>query len=180
MPIIDRELVAAPSGSASGVAGWLKERPEPLPRWHLVPVPEAPRLASGLFGARYGRSHRPRGAPTAASKRGGHDYSSLDLHTHGSTSLWRKATEEGERGGASTSSAAGGCPACEAGVPASTASTTTQQKERERSPPRLVIEETPAPSQEAADPEHEGVHTRSQSRSPSKTPSATPSKSVPK
>ena len=40
------------------------------------------------------------------------------------------------------------------------ASTTTQQ-EREGSPPRLVIAKTPAPSQEAADPEHEGVHTHS-------------------
>ena len=60
------------------------------------------------------------------------------------------------------------------------ASTTTQQEKRDGSPPRLVIAETPALSQEAADPEHEGVHTRSQSRSPSKTPSATPSKSVPK
>ena len=39
VPIIDRELVAAPSGSASGVAGWLKERPEPIPRGYLVPVP---------------------------------------------------------------------------------------------------------------------------------------------
>ena len=47
------------------------------------------------------------------------------------------------------------------------------------SPPRLVIAETPTQSQEAVDPEHEGVHTRSQSRSSSKTPSATPSKSVP-
>ena len=67
VPTIDRELVAAPSGSVSGVAGWLKERPEPVPRWHLVPVPESPRVASGLSGARYGRSHRPREAPTAAS-----------------------------------------------------------------------------------------------------------------
>ena len=178
VPIIDRELVAAPSGSASGVAGWLKERPDPVPGWYLVPVPESPRVAAGLSGARYGRLHRPRGAPTAASRRGGHDYSSLDLHAHGGTSLGRKTTEkEGERGGASTSSAVDGSPAPEAGVPASTASTTTQQEEREGSPPRLVIAETP---QEAADPEHEGVHTRSQSRSPSKTPSATPSKSVPK
>ena len=181
VPIIDRELVAAPSGSASGVAGWLKHRPEPVPRWYLVPVPESPRVAAGLSGARYGRPHRPRGAPTAASRRGGHDYSSLDLHAHGGTSLGRNSTEkEGERGEASTSSAADGSPAPEAGVPASSASTTTQQKEREESPPPLVIAETPALSQEAADPEHKGVHTRSQSRSPSKTPSATPSKSVPK
>ena len=92
VPIIDRELVAAPSGSASGVAGWLRERPEPVPMWHLVPVPESPRVAAGLSGARYARPHRPRGASTAAVKRGGHDYSSLDLHAHGGTSLGRKAT----------------------------------------------------------------------------------------
>ena len=47
VPIIDRELVAAPSGSASGMAGWLKERPDHVPRWHLVPVFESPRLATG-------------------------------------------------------------------------------------------------------------------------------------
>ena len=128
---IDRELVAPPSGSASGVAGWLKERPEPVPKWHSVPVPKTPRVASGLAGARYCRPHRPRGTPTAESKRAGHDYSSLDLHAHGGTSLGRKSAEkEGERGGASTSSAAGGSPEPEAGVPASTASTTTQQEER--------------------------------------------------
>ena len=64
--------------------------------------------------------------------------------------MGRKATEKvGERGGASTSSAAGGSPAPEVGSPASTASTTTQQDEREGSPPRLLIAETPAPSQEA-------------------------------
>ena len=32
VPTIDRELVAALSRSASGVAGWLNERPEPVPR----------------------------------------------------------------------------------------------------------------------------------------------------
>lgn len=61
MPTIARELLAALSGSACGVAGWLMERPESVPRWHLVPVPESPRNASGLSGARYGRPHRPRG-----------------------------------------------------------------------------------------------------------------------
>ena len=144
VPTIDRELVAAPSRSASGVAGWLKERSEPVPKWHLVPVPETPRVASGLAGARYCPPHRPRGTPTAASKRGGHDYSSLDLRAYGGTSLGRKSAEkEGERGGASTSSATGGSPAPEAGVPASTVSTTTQQEKREGSLPRLVIAETP-------------------------------------
>ena len=136
----------------------------------LVPLPETPRVASGLSGARYGRPHRPRGAPTAASKRGGHDYSSLDLHAHGGTSFGRKAIEkEGERGAASTSSAADGSPAFEAGVPASTAITTTQQEEHEGSLPRFVIAVTPAPSQKAVDPEHEGVHTPSHSRCPCMT-----------
>ena len=167
VPTMDRDLVTAPSGSESDVAGWLKERPEPVSRWHLVPVPETPRVADGLSGALYGRLHRPRGASTAASKRGGYDYSSLDLHAHGGTLSWRRSAEkERERGGASTLNAAGGNFAPEAGVPASTAST-TKQEERERSPTRLVIAETPAQSQEAAEPEHEGVITLSQSRSPS-------------
>ena len=91
VPTIDRELVTAPSASASGVACWLKEHPEPDPRWHLVPVPETPCFASGLSGALYARPYRPRGAPIAASKRGGHDYSSLDLQAYGATSLGRKS-----------------------------------------------------------------------------------------
>ena len=63
--------MAAPSGAAPGMANWLKDRPVPVRRWHLLPVPETPRVVSGLSDARYGRPHRQRGGPRAASKRGG-------------------------------------------------------------------------------------------------------------
>ena len=63
---------------------------------------KTPRFVNGLFGARYGRLHCLRGGPTAASKRGGHDYSHLDVHAHRGTSLRNQSAEnEGERGGAS-------------------------------------------------------------------------------
>ena len=120
-------------------------------------------MVSGLSGARYSRPHRPRGAPTATSARGGHDNSNLDLHAHASISLEKESAEQkGEQSGASTSNTASGNFAPEGGVPASTASTTTQQQKREGNPPRLVIEETLAKSQEAIDLVNEGVHTRSQ------------------
>ena len=85
--IDDRELVAASSGGAPGLASWLKKRPEPVLKLHLVTVAETPRVVSGLSGARYSRPHRQRGGPTAATKRGGQDYRSLDLHAHGGTLL---------------------------------------------------------------------------------------------
>lgn len=105
------------------------------------------RVAGKLPKPCYGRQHRPRGDPTAASNRGGDDYCCLDLHAHGGPSLGRRsADKEGQQGGASTSNADGGSPAPEAGVLASMAITTTQQEELEGSPPRLMIAEKPAQS----------------------------------
>ena len=142
-----------PWARASGVAICSKERPPPVPTWHTVPVPETPVVAPQ---PRLRLPAPPREKPKK-TKQGGHDYGYL--HAVGASERRGRSSEkERGRGGVSASCA----------EPASTAEgmarAATEAKECEESPQRLVIAETPTQSQEAEDPEPEGVQTRSQSR----------------